>query len=144
MNKQAALVLAIGAFLAGLLLTQLDRNSARAQQSVVVPATTSSITLNGGPATIAKIISGITGQRIYITQVSIVPVATAVVTLSQGTGTNCGTGTAAITSAMTFAAGQTFIAGTGNGAVFALNSGNDLCITTATAAAPGSLAFSQF
>jgi hypothetical protein len=118
--------------------------AALAQQSVFVPATTAQISVAGTVATATKIVSAITGKRIYVTAVSLIPVATSVVTFTYGTGTNCGTGTTSITGAMTFAAGQTLNLGTGNGAIFVLPSGNDLCITIATAAAPGSLSYAQF
>ncbi len=117
---------------------------AQAQQSVVVPATTAQISVAAGTLSVTKIVSGITNKSIYVTQVSLVPVATAVVTFTYGTGTNCATGTGSITGAMTFAAGQTLNLGNGNGAVFVVPSGNDLCLTIATAGAPGSLAYSQF
>ena len=119
-------------------------SAAFAQQSVYVPATTVQISVVGTVATATKIISGISGKSIYVTAVSLIPVATSVVTFTTGTGTNCGTGTASITGAMTFGAGQVLSLGNGYGAIFVLPSGNDLCITIATAAAPGSLSFSQF
>lgn len=117
---------------------------AHAQQSVVVPATTNQISVAGTVATSTRIVTGITGKSIYVTAVSLIPVATSVVTFTYGTGTNCGTGTTSITGAMTFAAGQTLISGVGNGAIFVLPQAVDLCITIATAAAPGSLAYSIF
>lgn len=118
--------------------------AALAQQAVVVPATTAQISIAGTVAASTKIISGITGKQIYVTALMQVPVATAVVTYTTGTGTNCGTSTASVTGAMTFAAGQVLNMGNGYGAFMVLPSGNDLCITIATAAAPGSLAYSQF
>lgn len=117
---------------------------ASAQQSVFVPATTSQIAIAGTVATATKIVTGISGKQLYVTALALVPVATSVVTFTYGTGTNCGTGTVSITGAMTFSAGQTVNLGTGNGAVFVLPKGTDLCVTIATAAAPGSLAFSIF
>lgn len=117
---------------------------AQAQQSVLVPATTNQIVVAGTVATATKIITGVTGKSIYVTSVALIPVATSVVTFTYGTGTNCGTGTGSITGAMTFGAGQTLNLGTGLGAIWVVPSGNDLCITIATAAAPGSLSYSLF
>lgn len=117
---------------------------AQAQQSVSVPATTASIPIAGTVAGSTKIITGVAGKSIYITSIALVPVDTAVVTLTYGTGTNCGTGTGSLTGAMTFAAGQVLNFGTGFGAVLVVPSGNDVCITIATAAAPGSLSYSLF
>jgi hypothetical protein len=115
-----------------------------AQQSVIVPATTNQIAMAGSTYTITKIITGITGKQIYVTAIFLAPVATSVVTFSYGTGTNCGTGTTVIGTAMTFSAGQTLSIGTGNGAVMVIPSGNDLCATVATAAAPGFLSYALF
>lgn len=117
---------------------------ARAQQSVVVPATTNQISVAGTVAVRTKIITGVSGKSIYVTGGVLIPVATAVVTFSYGTGTNCGTGTTALTGDMTFAAGQILPLGIGNGTTMVVPSGNDLCITIATAAAPGFLSYSLF
>jgi hypothetical protein len=117
---------------------------ANAQQSVVVPATTNQISIAGTVAASTKIITGATGKQIYVTALLLAPVATSVVTFTYGTGTNCGTNTASITGAMTFAAGAVVAHGAGAGAVFVLPRGVDLCITIATAAAPGSIAYSLF
>lgn len=113
-------------------------------QSPIVPSTTNQITLAGTVAASTRIITGASGQRIYVTALLLVPVATSVVTFTSGTGTNCGTGTANVTGAMTFAAGQMVSLGDGSGAVFALPPGADLCVTIATAAAPGALAYTLF
>jgi len=118
--------------------------AAPAQQSVVVPATTAQVAIAGTIAASTKIVSGISGKSIYVTALLLAPVATSVVTLTAGTGTNCGTNTTSITGAMTFAAGQAIAHGSGNGAIFVIPQGYDLCITIATAAAPGSLAYSLF
>lgn len=118
--------------------------AALAQQSVFVPATTSSIQIAGTVAASTRIVTGIAGKRIYVTSLLLTPVATAVVTFTTGTGTNCGTNTANVTGAMTFAAGQEVNLGTGNGAFWALPAGFDLCVTIATAVAPGSLSYAIF
>lgn len=120
-------------------------SAALAQQSVFVPATTNQISLAGTVAASTRIVTGIAGKRIYVTQVNMIPLATSVVTFTTGTGTNCGTNTASVTGAMTFTTGnQPLNLGVGNGAVFVLPAGNDLCVTIATAAAPGSLAYAIF
>lgn len=113
-------------------------------QPVVVPSTQAQIQIAGTVAASTKIITGVSGKQIYVNALLLVPVATAVVTFTYGTGTNCGTGTTNITGAMTFAAGQTVNHGDGYGAIFVLPRGNDLCITIATAAAPGSISYSLF
>ena len=117
---------------------------AQAQQSVFVPATTASVNVVGTVAGITKIISGVSSQRIYLTAVALHPASTSVVTLSQGTGTNCGTSTAVIYGPSTFGAQESWYQGSGYGALFALIAGNDLCITIGTAVAPVFISYSQF
>jgi hypothetical protein len=121
-----------------------DVGQVRAQQSVVIPGTTASIPVTGTVAGATVIVAGIGGKNIYVTSINLVPVATSVVTLTQGTGAGCGTGTTNVTGAMTFNAGQFLSVGGGYGAVLALLPGNSLCITIGTAAAPGSLSYSLF
>lgn len=118
---------------------------AAAQQSVFVPATTATVAIVGtASGASARIVTGISGKSIYVTGGALIPVATAVVTFTTGTGTNCGTGSSNLTGAMTFAAGQILTFGGGNGTTLVVPAGQDLCITIATAAAPGFIAFSIF
>lgn len=113
-------------------------------QSPVTPSTSAQIAIAGTVAASTRIITGQTNKQIYVTALLLIPVATSVVTFTYGTGTNCGTNTVSITGAMTFAAGAVVAHGGGFGAVFVLPRGTDLCITIATAAAPGSLAYALF
>jgi len=137
------LIIAIAAVL--VVLGYLETaGQARSQQSVIVPAHATQIAIAGTVAVRTSIISGVSGKSIYVTALQLTPVATAVVTFSYGTGTNCGTGTGTLSGALTFAAGQTVNFGNGNGAVMVVPAGNDLCITIATAASPGIIAYAQF
>ena len=129
--------------LLGLVLSIACWGSAPAQQSVFVPSTTASVTFSA-VTTINQIIPAITGQRIYITNISIHPASTAVVTLSYGTGTNCGTGTTVFYGPATFQAGENVYVGSGNGAIFAVPVSQAVCITIGTAVAPGWISYSQF
>jgi hypothetical protein len=114
-------------------------------QLAPTPATQASLPIVGGIATATVLIAGVVGQRLYITSVDLTPVATSVVTFSQGTGPACAGGTASnVTGALTFSAGQTYSKGSGNGALWVLGLGNSLCITIGTAAAPGSISFSIY
>lgn len=133
----------IGCAIAGMIVGAII-GGAKAQQSVVVPATTNQIAVVGTVATITKIVTGISGKSIYVTGGALIPVATSVVTFSYGTGTNCSTGTTVLSGAMTFAAGQTLNLGVGYGTTIVVPPSNDLCITIATAAAPGFLSYSIF
>jgi hypothetical protein len=117
---------------------------AHGQQSVIVPSTMVSVPITGTIAAATVIVAGQAGKSIYVTGVVLIPVATSVVTFTQGTGAGCGTGTSNVTGAMTFAAGQTLTAGDGFGVVWVLAPSNSLCITIATAAAPGSLSYALF
>ncbi|HEX4919316.1 MAG TPA: hypothetical protein VFV92_01075 [Candidatus Bathyarchaeia archaeon] len=115
-----------------------------ASQPVLIPATTAQVPITGTIAAATRIVTGVAGKQIYVTAVMQIPVATSVVTYTTGTGSNCGTSTANVTGAMTFAAGQTLTLGDGYGAVWVLPAGFDLCVTIATAVAPGSLAYGIF
>jgi hypothetical protein len=117
---------------------------ASGQQAIIVPATTASIPVTGTIAAATVLVTGQANKAIYITAVNLIPVATSVVTFTQGTGAGCGTGTANVTGAMTFAAGQILTLGDGFGTIWVLSPGNSLCITIATAAAPGSLSYAMF
>lgn len=113
-------------------------------QLAPVPATQASLPIVGGTGSATVLITGIAGQRIYVTAVDLVPVATSVVTFTQGTGSSCSGFASNVTGALTFSAGQTYSKGSGNGAVWVLSPGNNLCITIATAAAPGSISYSIY
>lgn len=124
------------------LCLSLGLTSAQAQQ--LTPTTTNTIAVVGTVAAITKIISNVSGRFIYITGINLIPVATASVILSSGTGTNCGTNTAALTGTMIFAAGQTLTSGSGLGVILAAPVSSDICITIGTAAAPGFISYSVF
>lgn len=126
------------------LVTLLGLCAGASAQSFPVPAASIQTSIAGTVAVATKILTGIAGKQIIVTGVSQIPVATSVVTYTYGTGTNCGTGTTSVTGAMTFAAGQTLNLGNGAGAIFILPQLTDLCITIATAAAPGSLTYTFF
>lgn len=118
-------------------------SAALAQTPGGVPATMAAVSVTGTVAASTRIITGVTGKSIYITSVFLAPVATSGVTLTAGTGTNCGTNTTSLTGAMVFANGPVQI-GTGYGAVLVAPQGYDVCITIATATAPGSIAYARY
>lgn len=130
--------------LATALLIGVAQMPSQSQQSVIVPATMVQIPIAGTVAVATEIVPLTTGQRIYVTALLLTPLATSVVTFTSGTGTNCGTNTTSVTGAMTFAAGQEVNWGTGNGALLVATVSHALCITIATAVAPGALAYAKF
>lgn len=121
-------------------------STAKAQQSVVIPATMFSVPITGAINSPNDLVlaSGQVGKSIYVTAVDLVPAATAAVQFTQGTGANCSTGKTTLTGSMVFSAGQTYMKGDGFGTFWVLLPGNSLCISIGTALAPGSLAYAIF
>jgi hypothetical protein len=115
-----------------------------AQQAVAIPATMFTIPVIGGVTTGLRLVTGIPGKSIYVTNISLVPAATSVVAFSQGTGAACATGNTLITGAMGFNGNQSFTPGSGYGTVLIVGQGLDLCIIITAAAAPGSLAYAIY
>src|SRR5262245_255604 len=116
---------------------------AHAQQSVFVPATTASVLVNGTQA-ITQFAPAVVGKSNYLTQISLRALTTSVVTLSYGTGTNCGTGTTTIMAFTAGAAAENIFVGTGYGAMYVVPQGNAVCLTVGTAAASGWISWAQF
>ena len=125
----------MGKFLS--LLALLIIGPAQAQQAVQVPATMASIAF-GAQVSITEIIPAKTGQRIYITQFTSHPVNTASITLSYGTGTTNFYGPA------TFQNGENVYIGSGYGAIYAAPISQAVCITIASANAPGWISYAQY
>lgn len=119
-------------------------SAALAQTAGGVPATMYSAQIAGTIAAQTKLISGAANKSIYITNLSLAPAATAVVTLTAGTGTNCGTNTTNLTGAMAFASNGGVSFGSGYGATLVAPRGYDVCITIGTATAPGSIAWAIY
>ena len=92
---------------------------------------------------ITRTFPAISGKSIYITQLAVAGAATAVFTITTGTGTNCNATTTVIYT-VTFVAGETISIGDGTGVVAVVGPALDVCITVATAAAPGWLSIAQF
>lgn len=115
-----------------------------AQNAFPPVGTMFSTILAGTVASITKVISGVSGKSIYLTQLTLHPNNTAVVTFSYGSGTNCGTGTTTFYGPATFGAQENAYIGSGAGAIFVVPQGKDVCVTVATAIAPGWLSYAQF
>lgn len=120
-------------------------SAALAQYMGPVPVTTATIALPTATQARTKLIAGISGKSTYITGFHISPVATAVITWSAGTGTNCGTNTTVLDGPDTYPSGTLADSyGVGQGAVLVAPQGYDVCLTITTAAIAGSVAYGQF
>jgi len=105
----------------------------------------SSVPINVATATTTQLVALAAGKSIYITGWDVLVAAADSVTLEYGTGTNCGTGTTALTGAYNFAANGGLVAGGNLGIVFKVPAGNALCIVTGAAAqASGRLTYAQY
>lgn len=131
--------------IAALLLFFGLASAALAQQSIFVPATMASVPINISTATTTRLVTGITGKSIYVTQWNAIAGGTGNITLEYGTGTTCGTGTTTLTGAYPLIANVGLVVGIGNGAVLVLPAGTSLCaLTSAAVQISGSLAYAIF
>lgn len=120
-------------------------STALAQQSVVVPATMASVAINISTATTTRLVPGISGKSIYVTNWNAIAGGTGNITFEYGTGATCGTGTTVLTGAYNLTAQVGAVVGIGNGAVLVLPVGTSLCILSSAAVQiSGSLAYAIF
>jgi len=116
-----------------------------AQQAVVVPATMFSVAITISTATTTKLVDGVSGKQIYVTAVDIISAGTGNIQFISGTGATCGTGTANVTGNYNLTAQVGFTKGTGNGALWVVPAGANLCaVTSAGVGMPGSLSYAIF
>lgn len=127
------------------LLLYLWLNPAFAQQSVFVPATMASIPITISTATTTLLVTGISGKSIYVTAVDIIAAGTGNIQFVAGTGATCGTGQTNVSGNYNLTAQVGFTKATGNGAVWVVPQGNNLCaITSQAVGMPGSLSYAIF
>ena len=101
--------------------------------------------INVSTATTTQLVALSSGKAISITHWDVVVAAADNVTLEYGTGTNCGTGTTALTGAYNFGANGGRAGGTGLGPILFVPAGDALCILTSAAAqASGVVSYTQF
>lgn len=118
---------------------------ARAQSSVVVPATMASIPITISTATTTLLVTGVSGKSIYVTAVDVIAAGTGNIQFISGTGSTCGTGTVNITGNYSLIAQVGFTKAAGNGVVWVVGQGLSLCaITSAAVGMPGSLSYAIF
>jgi hypothetical protein len=128
--------------LAGLAILFGLATSPAMAQAISPPGTQLTKFFNATQA-ITRVFPAVSGKSIYLTQLTVAGATTAVFTLSTGTGTNCGTNTVVLYT-VTFIAGEQVSIGDGSGVAAVIGPSVDLCVTIATAAAPGWLSIAQF
>jgi hypothetical protein len=101
--------------------------------------------INVSTATTTQLVALSSGKAIYITHWDVVVAGADNVTLEYGTGSNCGTGTTALTGAYNLPANGGVSAGVGLSPVIIVPAGDALCILTSAAAqASGVVSYTQF
>jgi hypothetical protein len=100
--------------------------------------------VNLSTAATTQIIAAIPGQAIYVTSWDAMAGGTTNLTWEFGTGSNCGTGTTALTGAYPLTAQNGVQKGGGVGAVFVVPPGDALCaVNSAAAQVSGSVTYAQ-
>jgi hypothetical protein len=104
-----------------------------------------SVPINISTATTTQLVAAVTGKSIYVTAWDVIANGTGNITLEYGSGSNCGTGTAALTGTYNLAAQFGIAKGNGLGPVLVVPPGNALCaLTSAAVGMSGSLSYTQF
>jgi len=104
-----------------------------------------SVPINISTATTTQLVAAAAGKSIYVTAWDVIAAGTGNITLEYGTGSNCGTGTTALTGAYNLTAQTGISKGNGLGPVLVAPAGNALCaLTSAAAQTSGSVAYTQF
>lgn len=131
-------------FALALALTLLA-SAASAQQAVVVPATMASTAISISTATTTRLVTGVSGKSIYVTQWNAISGGTGNITWVAGTGATCGTNQVSLTGAYNLTAQVGAVVGTGYGAVLVAPQGYSLCVTTsANVQISGSVSYALF
>lgn len=105
--------------------------TSQAQVTVTAAATTEIVPLTAS-------------QVIRVCSFSVGMSATGTAQFVQGTGTNCGTGTASITPATSVSTGNIWELASGNGSVFRTGSGNALCVAAVTGNAQVFVSYAKY
>jgi hypothetical protein len=110
-----------------------------------VSQATNSVPINISTATTTQLVALSAGKVIQVTAWDVIAAGTGNITLEYGTGSNCATGTTALTGVYNLAAQAGIAKGDGLGPVLFVPSGNALCaLTSAAVGMAGSLSFLQF
>jgi len=139
---QANLVYLCGTYpTAGTIFIQQDYKQTPPGGSQLYKCTTT-VPLTIGAAGTQQIVAPSAGKIIYVCNLVVVTTVAGTVTLTEGTGATCGTGTTNVSGAMTPSVGSplTFAAGAGT-SVFQINKpGDGLCIVNGAATVTGGMA----
>jgi hypothetical protein len=104
-----------------------------------------SVPINISTATTTQLVALAAGKAIYITAWDVIAGGAGNITLEYGAGSNCGTGTTAMTGAYNLAAQFGIAKGNGLGPVLVVPAGNALCaVTSAGVQMSGSVSYTQF
>lgn len=107
--------------------------------------TPSSVAINVSTATTTQLVAISGSTSIYVTSFDVIAGGTGNITFEYGTGSNCGTGTTALTGAYNLTAQAGIAKGNGAGTILKVPSGNALCVLTSAAVQmSGSVSFQQF
>jgi hypothetical protein len=92
-----------------------------------------------------QLVPAVSGKTIYVTEWNALAAGTTNMTFEYGTGSNCGTGTQALTGAYAFTAQTGAAPGGGLGPILVVPAGNALCaLNSAAVQLSGSLSYTQF
>ncbi len=104
-----------------------------------------SASINVSTATTTQLVPLSSGKKIYVTSYDVVAGGTGNLTFEYGAGSNCGTGTTALTGAYNLTAQSGIAKGNGLGPVLVVPAGNALCVlTTAAVQMSGSVSYTEF
>jgi len=107
--------------------------------------TPTSVAINVSTATTTQLVAISGTTKIYVTSFDVIAGGTGNITFEYGTGSNCGTGTTALTGAYNLTAQAGIAKGNGVGALLVVPAGNALCVLTSAAVQmSGSVSFQQF
>jgi hypothetical protein len=123
------------------------QNAAASGERITLPGVQAdkSAPINISTAVTTQLVAASGLRPIYVTHFDVIAGGTGNITFEYGTGTNCGTGTTALTGAYPLVAQAGISAGNGLGPVLAVPPGNALCVlTSAVVQMSGSVAYAQF
>jgi hypothetical protein len=104
-----------------------------------------SVPISISTATTTQLVAAVGGKAIYVTAWDVISAGTTNFSFEYGSGSNCATGTTALTGAYSLVAQFGAAKGSGLGPVLVVPAGNALCaVSSAAVQVSGSLAYTQF